>query len=209
MIARQKMLRSLLFGLMVVMAVLVAYQAGGQPPARSEAPRSLNEILQAGSQAAIDSDRAGRAILEQLENTKLSDKERASCARALGKLHYLPAIPKLLELMDSFIEAVDDPSKRAGIVGLVPSVDYPCMSALTDYGELALPAVVEDFLKTDDKNRLLSIQILLDYKQNRKRNKIYLQGLLMETQDYRSKTRLLELIAHLQTDDRYREGSRP
>src|SRR5436309_1359633 len=138
---KQRMLNCLLFGLTMVMAALVVYQAVGQPPPKTEAPPSLNEILQAGRQASIDSERAGRTLLEQLGNSKLTDKERVACARTLGKLHYLPAIPKLLELIDDFAEEVDDPAKRDGMVALAPSLNYPCRTALADYGELALPTV--------------------------------------------------------------------
>jgi hypothetical protein len=207
--SRQRMFGGFLFGLLTVMAVLVVYPAGGQPPPKNEAPRTLNEILQAGRQAAIDSDRAGRALLEQLGNAKLTDKERGACAHALGKLHYLPAIPKLLELIKDFPEGVEDPSKQSGMVALPPSVEYPCMSALADYGELALPAVTDAYLKTDDEKQRVNIAILLEDIRHGKRNKIYLQGLLLETQDHRSTMRLLHLIEDLQRDDRYLEGSRP
>src|SRR5436190_314027 len=67
---KQRMLNCLLFGLTMVMAALVVYQAVGQPPPKTEAPPSLNEILQAGRQASIDSERAGRTLLEQLGNSK-------------------------------------------------------------------------------------------------------------------------------------------
>src|SRR4051794_40112016 len=105
----------LLFGFTMGLAASVVFQAEGQPLPKSE-PASLNETLQAGRQAAIDTERAGQSLLRQLENPKLSKNERRACALALGKLRYVAAIPKLIELID--FEVDRDTGPQGGQVAL-------------------------------------------------------------------------------------------
>jgi HEAT repeat protein len=184
------------------------YQAGGQPPPKSE-PASLNEILQAGRQAAIDTERAGQALLRPLDNPKLSKNERRACALALGKLRYVPAIPKLIELVD--FEVDRDIGPQGGQVALTQLPDtWPCKEALRDYGELALPSLAEAYLKTDDKERQEHLaSAFCNEEQFEKSNKTYAQGLLIDLQDYRSSVRLFHLLKKLQEHDNYRAGSPP
>jgi hypothetical protein len=199
----------LLFGLTMGLVVAVVYQAGGQPPPKDEPLPSLNEILQAGRQAAIDSERAGRALLAQLDNPKLSKKERRACALALGKLRYVPAIPKLIELID--FEVDRDFGPQGGQVALSQLPDtWPCKEALRDYGELALPSLAEAYLKTDDKERQAHLaSAFCNEEQFEKSNKTYAQGLLIDLQDYRSSVRLFQLLKKLQEHDTYLAGSPP
>src|SRR5262249_54958178 len=120
-------------------------------------------------------------------------------------------IPKLIEMIALKVSLDIEPPKSPGIVGMLPSLleDHPSMQALVDYGELALPALADAYLKSNDEDRQLDIAYVLLEKKNSKRTKVFLQGLLLETQDHRSTMRLLELIRQLQSSDRYTEGSPP
>src|SRR5258708_5952384 len=109
----------------------LVYQANGQAQAKIEPPPTLNEIVQAGLQAAIDSERAGEILLAKLRDETVPTKDRAACALALGKLHYKPGIRRLIDIV--LLDAPKDDALSRHIAGhelpaLPASVldNYPC-----------------------------------------------------------------------------------
>jgi HEAT repeat protein len=191
---------------------VVSY-AFGQPPVRSEAPVLLSELVQAAGQAALESERLGTALLAKLNDEKLPNEDRVSCAFALGKLRYKPAIPRLIHFI--MLEGRDnDPlyplKEDQDLAPLVAAVlnHYPCARALTDYGELALPEVASDYLtfrKEDKRARRDAVLAVVLLSGNTKRTRVYLQGLLMENPDYNSRMKLLQLLPQLQDKNKNKD----
>jgi HEAT repeat protein len=188
---------------LVAVAALVEDQAGGQPPSKSKPPTPLNEVMQAGRQAAIDSERAGETLLANLNDATLPGKDRSACALALGKLRYTPAIPRLIELI-TLEGPKDDPLARLQVDAELPPLPasileiYPCAQALVGYGELALPQVTKAYLKESNLGIQQALLAAVLLHGNTKSNRVYLQGLLMENPSFRCRMKLLELLPKLQ-----------
>jgi hypothetical protein len=83
-------------------------------------------------------------------------------------------------------------------------VGYPCARALADYGALALPEVATAYLKEDRVAREAAFAWVL-LNGNTKSTRVYLQGLLMENPDYRSKMTLLDLLPKLQDKNKNKD----
>jgi hypothetical protein len=196
------MIDALLFGAPVALAAVVAYHSCAQPLSNSSKSDSLRNAVQAGLHASKDSEKIGRALLDKLGDQNLTDKELRTCVLALGKLRYQAAIPKLVELIHLDVADEEDPKATLGRTALLPSLlqDHPCMRALVEYGELALPDVAEAYLKTDSEERKKDLAYVLTAR-NSRAHKVYLQGLLLERQDSRSKIRLFHIIEQLQEND--------
>src|SRR5262249_22847445 len=87
---------------------------------------------------------------------------------------------------------------------------WPCKDAIRDFGELALPALAEAYLKTEDKACQAHLaSAFCNDEPFEKSNKTYVQGLLLDLQDHYSTVRLFQLLKKLLEHDRYGKGSPP
>jgi hypothetical protein len=180
------------------------YKAKGQLPNKDEARPSLGETLQAGSQAAIDKERAGEALLLVLKDEKRPARDRLACALALGRLRYTPAIPQLIQLIE--LGVADEEATRLRAQGPLSVFElFPCRQALLDFGELAVPALLAAYLKVNGcRERERAFESIL-LRANRRATRIYLQGLWLDSPDYASRITLQELLPQLLENEKNKE----
>ncbi len=100
--------------------------------------KALDEVAAQLMKLLADEKRPRDVWLHPLEN-------RHEAARWLGKLHYLPAIPLLIKYVDTQGPSYDD------------GPTYPCRDALEMFGDAAVPAIVDAYLKADTQRRELCL----------------------------------------------------
>jgi hypothetical protein len=127
------------------------------------------------------------AILDD-DSAPIADRLRA--ATLLGKLKYRPGIPVLIkhiELFDKFKITSDGP-------------DYDCMLSLVEYGEAAMPAVIEAFLaiNSDDQTREHLLRQVIGVGRLAKVAVPYCKGLAPDEPNLDYERRLAQLMKYLQ-----------
>jgi hypothetical protein len=157
-------------------------------------PKKVADALAAAEKLSAERDRLGGVLLAGLRDKTRPPEERAACALALSGLKYTPALPVLIELID-FEPATEPRPKPIFAEPPSPLETFPCMRALVEYGDLAVPAVVDAYLKENRKVPKLSLTCVLI---RIKVAKLYVQGLLMEHQDRPTRVKLLELLVALE-----------
>lgn len=111
----------------------------------------------------------GHQLVGILSNAKQPLRLRARSAELLARIHYLPAIPVLIRHI-----ALVHPDK------VVDSDDWtmllPSVQALQRYGDAAVPSIVREFLKEEDRTRQLQLALAIAPK-SRKTAVVYALGL--------------------------------
>ena len=148
------MLRSLVTTIGLVLVVLILLP-------RTEAQQKLESKVESKPNIAAfdDAERTvqqiavlGPKLVKVVEDPKASFSDRFQAAQLLGKLKYQPGIGVLIRhigLFDRFALTSDGP-------------EFKCIAALTEYGDAAVPAVIDAYLvvSEDDQTQehlLLSI----------------------------------------------------
>jgi len=132
--------------LTIVVAVLVSLprtaaqqKSAGKPD--NKANKTLFDDCERTAQQIAD---LGPKLIEVLDNPNASITDRLKAATLLGRLKYPPGIPVLIKyagLFDKFKITSDGP-------------DYNCIDALAEYGDAAVPAVVDAFLATSPDDQI-------------------------------------------------------
>ena len=131
---------TLLVGLLLVASGLLRAQLPQKTP-----PPPLPEFVEA-EQTLKALDAVGPRLMKLLADEKrpkeirlYPQENRHEAAIWLGKLHYTPAIPMLIQYVEtSGPEYGDGPT-------------YPCRDALQMFGDAAVPALVDAYLKADSR----------------------------------------------------------
>ena len=131
---------TLLLGLVLLVTGLLRAQRPQKTP-----PPPLPEFVEA-EQALKAVEAVGPRLMKLLADEKRPKEfrehpleNRHEAALWLGKLHYHPAIPMLIQYVDT-----PGPSEGDG-----PT--YPCRDALDMMGDAAVPAIVDAFMKADNQ----------------------------------------------------------
>ncbi len=126
------------------------------PPVDNHKPKTIevrlseNEILQLTESLTQHYDQIGKYWMNVLDDEDNDNASRVKATKALGQMKYNPAIPVLIK----HIRLHDD-----SILGYTESgIDFPASQALGQYGNAAVPQIVNAYL--DDKDRKLSYDYL-------------------------------------------------
>ncbi len=125
--------------------------------------KALDEVGARLMKLLADEKRPKDVWLHPLEN-------RHEAARWLGKLHYLPAIPLLIKYVDTEGPSYDD------------GPTFPCSDALEMFGDAAVPAIVDAYLKADTQRREYCLHTAIALK-SRPVALIYATGLAAQNPD--------------------------
>jgi hypothetical protein len=146
-----------------------------------------------------------RSALDVLKDTRQGPEARRDAALMLGRLRHRPAIPVLLNYLDSLqIELQPPPGPVPGLV-LSAHINweeiYPCVPALAGMGMDAVPAIVHAYL---DEKENTNRDFLLYYSINRNRDwqaaRRYIMGLKNEHKNEFQRRRLDDLVKDLPKD---------
>ena len=130
-------------GLILVVLILLS---------RTEAQQKSESRVKSKSNAAAfdDAERIvqqievlGPKLINVLEDPKMSVSDRFQAAQLLGKLKYPPGIKVLIKhigLYDPFGYGSDGP-------------EFKCITALAEYGDAAVPAVIEAYLRVSEDDQ--------------------------------------------------------
>ena len=176
------------FGL-VAFAIAGASLMGGwsRCPAQQRVENDLPEIREA-ERLVKEIEQLGPKLNALLADQKQPIQQRFRAGNLMAKLRYEPGIPTLirhLELIDPE-EVVSDPT-------------FHCVEALTLYGDVAVPAVVDAYLKTDEDDQSHEGHLLLVIR-NGKPGKLaiaYIKGLAPAKLDPAFERKLKLLISYL------------
>jgi len=173
----------------LVLSGFVGMFAEDKMDSRNELP-TAGQIEEAAKVPAKKED-LGKTLLSVFADKNQPAKKRIECALTLGKLKYLPAIPKLIELIE-----LQDPEA----VNLEPPLiedRYPCIRALANYGEEGVPSIVEAYAKEDNGTRQRLLRTVIRVGKTRDAAITLAKKLLSEKTDDRAKARLKALVDNL------------
>ena len=134
--------------LLFVLSVSLLGQ-GKQPPA------AIPEFVDAeGVVKARDA--VGPQLVAILADEKRPDEDRVEAAIWLGKMQYTPAIPMLIKYIKL--------EKPALVVRDGP--EFPCQDALIDFGDAAVPSLVDAFMAVNEhgQDRLICLWMAIAHK---------------------------------------------
>ena len=159
---------TLLLGLVFLVTGLLRAQLP-----QKAAPPPLPEFVEA-EQALKAVDAVGPRLMKLLADEKRPKEirlypleNRHEAAIWLGKLHYHPAIPMLIQYVDTAGPSYDD------------GPTYPCRDALQMMGDAAVPAIVDAYLKADNQRLELCLYTAIASK-SRPAARTYAKGLATE-----------------------------
>jgi len=177
--------------------VFISFVLSGQMRAFAEDMMSSRETVPTTKEieeAAKDpakKEEYGKVLLSIFVDKHEPLKKKIECALALGRLKYLPAIPRLIE----FIE-LQHP------IGTIFSesaieIQYPCVRALADYGEAAASSIVEAYAKEENKTRQRLLRAVVRIGKTHKAAIAFAEKLLSEKADDTTQARLKALVDNL------------
>lgn len=135
-------------------------------------------------------DKVGKLLTATLADEEIPIRERVRAAKRLGIMKYPPAISMLIrhnQLLDPDVHAISDDW----------TVGLPCLCALIEYGDAAVPQVIDAYLEEEnrpDRSRLYSV---ISTQSTRRAALIYANGLASDAKDKDRSNRLEWLIKRL------------
>lgn len=171
---------------------------GGYASLASEAKKDEFRGVQKIEEQVKDSEKVDREMLELGANLlqAFCDKDykaalRLKAALALGRLRYLPAIPKLIDEI-SFTDPYNISSEPPKI-----EEEYPSIRALAYYGVAAVPNVVEAIAREKDGATRARLWFVIHLGKTSELAITYAKGMEAETTEEEAKRRIRDLIESL------------
>jgi HEAT repeat protein len=155
----------------------------------------LDALIAQSTKSARESEEFAKKLLQILTNKEQPLKDRLAAARALGKLQYAPAIPKLIEnidLEDPETLIFDDKGRRKY------RNSTPTVNALGNMGLAAIPKLVEAALVTEEgSDRRVRFLEAIRRTNHCREAALYAQGLAFDTDDAKARKEAAVLIREL------------
>jgi len=183
---------------LLVLPIWLSSPSLAQPPVKKlpgeEIPETLKKAVLEAERLTAKRDELGKALLHVLLDVNQSRWSRGQAARALGKLRYRAAIPRLIE----HIGLEDWPSSKWEKEPSPIEEGYPCIAALMDFGLEAVPQLLDAYLaeRNELRRTLLGVPFT---KVNAKVVRIYAQGIAFDKGDPFVKHQVAQLIRDLRT----------
>lgn len=156
-----------------------------QPAATEEA-----QVKQAEWMIPRYYDKIGARLTATLANEKQPIHQRVRAAKLLGEMKYSPAIPTLIcyvGLLDPEVTAISSDW----------SLGLPCLAALFQFRNAAVPKVVEAFLGEENASRRYRLYSTIASYHTRRTALIYAKGLAAHDETKVHPKRLKELLKYL------------
>jgi hypothetical protein len=138
----------------------------------------------------------GKRLVDKLNDTTLTTRERSIAALDLAKLHYSPAIPSLIKHLDL-------KEDKAPATADDPARGYSCVQALSQFESDVIAPIIVQYVEEDseDRRRLLSVVLLKATGRLHRADAIrYARGYGFELSERSKLDRLIELYRLLHKD---------
>ena len=177
--------------LLIVLLSSLPRTDGQQDSVAESAKSPVQTLFEDSERTAQQIEVLGPKLIEVLDDPEAPIADRLQAATLLGKFKYRPGIPVLIKhvgLFDKFKITRDE------------GPDYDCMLSLVEYGETAVPAVIDAFLaiNSDDQTQEHLLRQVIGVGKLAKVAVPYCKGLAPDIPNLDYERRLAQLMKYLQ-----------